>query len=94
MEQFQPLNGDGENYTTALQIDSPEISSRFTILTEEELISHLKDLTKRIGRITDAAERLEISPQFLGQVLAGKKKLGKKLLDKLGIETVYRVEGM
>ena len=83
--------GVGSNGSTP-QLVSPEVNRKTLIIDEDQLLSYLKAYATQKGYIADAAVDLGVSPQFLGACLSGKRRPGRKLLEKLGIEVVYRVE--
>jgi plasmid maintenance system antidote protein VapI len=58
--------------------------------TEGEILKHLREkATPRQGQTQKAvAEKLGFSPQFINDVLAGKRSLTEKLIDSLGFKTV------
>ena len=67
-------------------------NKKTAILTEDELISYLREYTKQRGFIADVAADMGVSAQHLGMILNGKRKLTRRMLDKWGVEIVYRLE--
>lgn len=59
--------------------------------SEEDFRDFLLQLSNQAGCVAELARRLDVSGQFLGDVISGKKRAGKKILDKLGgnIARVY-----
>lgn len=58
--------------------------------TEPEFRAFLLQLSKQTGNKAELAPRLGVSAQFLGDVIAGRKRAGPKLLEGLGA-TMTRV---
>lgn len=52
------------------------------------VIGYLKNRVKELGSQAAVAEELDISAQHLGDVLAGNRNLGEKVLERLGFEKV------
>jgi len=69
-------------------------AAQILTLDEDRFRAHLKAIAKQFGFIVDAAAVWGVSPQFLGDVLAGRKNPGPKLLGSLGVRarTVYDIE--
>jgi len=65
--------------------------SKTIYFTYEELLSYLKDRCKASTQ-TQVAIELDISQQYLGDVLRGNRSISKQLALKLGFEkiTMYR----
>ncbi len=65
--------------------------SKTIYFTYEELLSYLKDRCKASTQ-TQVAIELDISQQYLGDVLRGNRTISKQLALKLGFEkiTMYR----
>lgn len=67
---------------------------RTVMLDRAQLLALIEQLARDCGCKAELARRLGVSGQFIGDVTAGKKKPGKKLLAALGAtaRTVYEVE--
>lgn len=61
--------------------------------TLDELISLLEIEVKQAGSQKEAAAKLGVSAQYLGDVLSGKREPGKKILDPLKLRKVIKYEG-
>jgi hypothetical protein len=57
-------------------------------MTRDDVIAKLKKMTSTRGSKSGLAVDLGISPQFLGDVLAGRREPGTKLLSAMGLEKV------
>lgn len=57
-------------------------------MTHEALINQLRQKVKRCESQTRAADSLDISAQYLNDVLTGKRQPGGKLLKAMGLERV------
>lgn len=80
-----PLNGTG---------GSPQPSdeaTQFLELSESQFQSFLKTLAKSAGCMAELSPRLGVSAKFYGDVCAGRKRAGRKLLAALGarVERIY-----
>ncbi len=53
-----------------------------------ELLSRIREIVTRLGRQDMAAEHLGISPQYLSDVLHGRREISKNLAERLGYERV------
>jgi hypothetical protein len=53
-------------------------------LTPRQFRAFLEQLATNAGSIAELGRRLDVSGQFIGDVIAGKKQPGKKLLGALG----------
>ena len=60
------------------------------LLDDGDLLVMLIGLVDEAGSQKEAARQLGISPQFLGDVLKGRRKLSRKILDALGYEMIPR----
>ncbi len=63
------------------------------MLNEAELIKHIESLVYMAGGQKAAARSMGISPQYLNDVLQGRRSPGPKLLQAIGYtkaETLYR----
>lgn len=63
-------------------------------MDENDLREWLLKLKSSAGFITDLAPQLGISPQYLGDVLAGRKSFGPKLLEgmkEFGLVRAYQL---
>lgn len=71
----------------------PDQTDQFLTLDENQFRALLLAMSKQAGCVAELAPRLGISAQFLGDVCAGRKHAGKKLLRALGAEAIpmYRV---
>jgi hypothetical protein len=57
-------------------------------MTKEDLLIKLQRMTKGHGSKVALARSLEVSPQFLGDLLAGRRDPGEKMLTALGLRKV------
>jgi transcriptional regulator with XRE-family HTH domain len=57
-----------------------------TEYTHDELIHLLQNLVKVAGSQKALADELRISPQYLGDVLRGRREPGEAILSRLGLE--------
>lgn len=67
---------------------------RIVTMDEDGLRDWLSKLKSSTGFIADLAPQIGISPQYLGDVLAGRKGFGPKLLDGLkdyGVVRAYQL---
>jgi hypothetical protein len=53
-------------------------------LTEPQFRAFLQTLASNAGSMAELARRFDVSGQFIGEVISGNKRPGKKLLDKMG----------
>lgn len=60
--------------------------------TLQELVSLLEAEVKQSGSQKEAAKKLGVSAQYLGDVLSGKREPGKKILDALKLRKVIKYE--
>lgn len=69
-------------------------AKRTVLIDRAQLLALLGDLARDCGTRAELARRLGVSGQFIGDVLAGKKKPGAKLLHALGAKavTMYELE--
>ena len=63
------------------------------LVTEPQLRAILQSLANQKGSIAEFARQLDISGQFLGKVISGRKRPGKAILGHLGasVERVYKI---
>ena len=57
-------------------------------MTKDQLIASIWQEAAETGNVSHVAMRLNVSPQFLYLVLAGKKKPSKRILEGLGLREV------
>lgn len=64
------------------------------MLTEEEALSKLRNTVDRCGGMNAAARDLRVTGTCVSEVLSGKKRIGKKLAQALGLDLVvlYKVK--
>lgn len=60
--------------------------------TEDEFRAFLKSLVEKEGFIADFAPKLGVTPQFLGQVISGKRKPGPAILERLNAKAIRLYE--
>lgn len=65
------------------------------MLTHDEMVNKLRQVVKEQGSQYKAAQKLDISPQLLGDILAGNRKVSDKLARRLGLrrEMVFVKDG-
>lgn len=61
-------------------------------LTETQFRACLAALAKQAGSMAELAGRLGVSGQFIGDVIAGRKRAGDKLLSAFGAREVRMIE--
>lgn len=71
-----PLSGDSETVQ----------------LTETQFRACLAALAKQAGSMAELAARVGVSGQFMGDVIAGRKRAGDKLLSAFGAREVRMIE--
>lgn len=83
-----PLESNGLPST-----DGGQPSFQTIQLNEVQFRAFLLNLSKQTGSMAELSRQLDITGQFLGDVISGRKHAGPKLLSKLGIkaETVYTI---
>jgi hypothetical protein len=54
---------------------------------EHHVIKELRKAAEKTGR-SELAREIDVSPQLMCDVLAGRRSIGKKMLDYLGYERV------
>src|SRR5215813_15480790 len=88
---FAPVVRNGTRKSKQLpRSQSRELPPPETIkLSETEFRACLSALAKQNGSIAELAARLGVSGQFLGDVIAGRKHAGKKLLGCFGGRIVW-----
>lgn len=69
----------------------PDAATRVISVDENGLRDILAKLRNGERWIADLAAKLDVSPQMLGDVLAGRSGFGPKLLKGLGVVRSYRV---
>ena len=69
-----------------------EGSTETVRLTEIQFRACLQSLANQTGSMAELARRLDISGQFIGDVIAGRKRPGPKLLDKFQAKSVRMIE--
>lgn len=69
----------------------PDTPVRFVSVDENGLRDILLKLMSGENFIADLAPKLGVSPQLLGDVLAGRRGFGPKLLRGLGVVRVYQM---
>src|SRR5262245_49193152 len=81
----------GEN---GIEADPLPLSSgkRTALLNLEQFRAHLAQLAKDIGCQAELARRLNVSGQFIGEVIAGRKRPGPKLLGVIGARRRVMIE--
>lgn len=89
-EQLPPTPRNDGGITSVWNTDE---TTQIINLDIAQFRAFLKALAKQAGFIADLASQLGVSPQFMGDVIAGRKNAGPKLLSKLGVrvETRYVV---
>lgn len=88
-DTHHPNNGSNSaQYESELPRDSVV---RLVTVDENGLMEMLLKLRDSERFITDLAEKLEVSAQYLGDVLAGRAKFGPKLLKGMGVVRAYRM---
>jgi hypothetical protein len=64
-------------------------------LTPDQFRAFLQSLANNSGSMAELGRRLDVSGQFVGEVISGRKRPGPKLLEKLGGKvvktTVYEI---
>jgi transcriptional regulator with XRE-family HTH domain len=61
-------------------------------MTYDELISRIKILAVRTGSQAALADRLDVTPSYLNDVLLGRRMPGTKILEALNIKKVITYE--
>jgi hypothetical protein len=85
----KPENGsDLGQYATERPSDEP---LRVVSVDEKGLRDFLAKLRSGENFIADLAPKLGVSPQMLGDVLAGRRGFGPKLLEGLGVVRTYQM---
>ena len=86
-----PKSANGSNPAKyALEVPS-EYTGPIITVDENGLREILAKLRQSEKFIADLAAKLDISPQMLGDVLAGRKGFGPKLLCGLGVVRTYQM---
>lgn len=67
------------------------VTTKIISVDENQLLDLILKLRGSEKHITDLAEKLGVGPQWLGHVLAGRKKPGPKLIKGLGVVRAYRM---
>lgn len=66
------------------------------VLTEHEMRQHLKAMCNKWSKAGDGqaalAARLNLSPQYMSQLLAGTRPITRNIADRLGYDVVVKVE--
>lgn len=60
--------------------------------TEADLLKELTDMTAKRGGLTETAKRLEISIQYLSDVVYGRRRISQTLAERLGYVRVVEYE--
>ncbi len=62
-------------------------------LTEPQFRAFLSTLASQAGSMAELARQLDVTGQFIGEIINGNKRPGAKLLDKLGgkMTRVYEI---
>ena len=83
-----PSNGEGAHFS------SVEGSPQPLLLDEAQFRALLANLSRQAGNMAELAPQLGISAQFLGDLVAGRKRPGPKILGRLGAteRRFYEVE--
>ena len=91
--QINPKAAKNGHKDTVEAAEMPLPAPKLTVrLDSVQLLSLLNDLSRECGTRAELARRLDVSGQFIGDVLAGKKKPGKKLLKAIGARAVTMYE--
>lgn len=71
----------------------PAIPLQEINLTEPQFRAFVAQLAESAGSMSELARQLDVSGQFIGEILAGKKKPGPKFLSAIGakLEPTYTV---
>ncbi len=95
MEQNESLNGFEDNFSVSPPEEVPRFSTlpatRIVSLDENQLREMIIRLREKERFITDLAGKLGVNPQYLGDVISGKKQGGPKLWKALGVVRTYRM---
>jgi hypothetical protein len=88
-DTHHPANGHvSPHYESGLPLDS---AIRIVEVDENGLMEMLLRLRGSEKYIADLAAKLEVSAQHLGDVLAGRKSFGAKLLKAMGVVRVRQI---
>lgn len=87
-------NGNGvDSGQNAAEVPS-DPTIRIVQMDEDGLRDWLKNLKSSVGLIADLAPQLGVSAQYLGDVLAGRKSFGPKMLEgmkEFGLVRAYQL---
>lgn len=59
-------------------------------MPENKIVQDLRELVKKYGSQKAVAEKLHVSPQYLNDVLKGKRQPGPAFTDALGYERIVK----
>jgi predicted DNA-binding protein YlxM (UPF0122 family) len=60
-------------------------TGRTLLLDDKQFRAHLQHWATNLGSMAELARQLDVSGQFVGDLIAGRKRPGKKILEKLNI---------
>lgn len=63
------------------------------VMTRQEVSDLLSDMVRREGSQIKVAEKIQVAPSYLSQVIRGAATPGPKILEYFNLEVVYRMRG-